>query len=344
MNLDNRVRDYLAGLPQDDGVEVAAFLRGELVVDVGTGTPVFSYSTGKGLTATIVHVLAEQGRVDYDLRIADVWPEYAAHGKGATTLRHALTHTAGVPQLPPDIQPEDFGDWQRMCSLIANAEPLWEPGTRQGYHAWTFGWLIGEVVRRVTGWMPSQALVELVSGPLGVVDELYFGVPADQRHRVPPLRDRHLAAALAAMAEQVPHFDVVAPAAVRPSAALANRPDILGADIPAGGTVSARAMARLYAALIDEVDGIRLISPERLALISTVATSGDDWTFDSPGPKTLGYAIEGPMVGWSGTGGSTAGAVPEIGLALAITTQTLAYDADDPLDRLRDLIIDWVTP
>ncbi|MEU4337792.1 serine hydrolase domain-containing protein [Micromonospora lupini] len=89
--------------------------------------------------------------VHYDLRIAEVWPEFARHGKDTVTLRHALTHTAGVPALPADVTPEDFTDWDRMYAIVADAEPIAPPGELKAYHAWTFGWLVGEVVRRATG-------------------------------------------------------------------------------------------------------------------------------------------------------------------------------------------------
>ena len=129
------------------------------------------------MTATVVHVLAERGLLDYDLPIAAVWPEFAQHGKDGVTLRHALTHAAGVPALPAGVTPADLTDWDRMCAIVAASRPLWEPGTTTGYHAWTFGWLVGEVVRRVTGRPVSQVLAEDVAGPLGVADQLFFGVP-----------------------------------------------------------------------------------------------------------------------------------------------------------------------
>src|SRR5262245_18969310 len=123
--------DELVARGLEGAVQVAAYLQGELVVDVCVGEGVgpdslfFSYSTGKGLTGTVVHVLAEQGVLEYDLRIADVWSEFAQHGKGDVTLRHALTHSAGVPVLPEWVTADDFADWDWMCSLIAAAEPVW---------------------------------------------------------------------------------------------------------------------------------------------------------------------------------------------------------------------------
>ena len=129
--------DELIVSGRESGVQVAAYLDGEPILTVHAGaadrttgraltddTPIWSASTGKAVTATVVHVLAERGEVDYDLRIADVWPEFARHGKDPITLRHALTHTAGVPVLPADVTPEDFTDWDRMCAIVADAEPI----------------------------------------------------------------------------------------------------------------------------------------------------------------------------------------------------------------------------
>ncbi|WP_101790764.1 serine hydrolase domain-containing protein [Nonomuraea indica] len=352
-----RAIDELVASGRELGVQVAAYVRGELVVDACAGvadpgsgrpvtpdTPFFSFSTGKGMTATAVHVLVERGELDYDLRIADVWPEYAQHGKGGTTLRHALTHAAGVPALPAGVTAEDFTDWTRMCALVAGSEPLWEPGTAHGYHAWTYGWLVGETVRRATGRTLAQVLAEDVAEPLKVPGELFFGVPADQQHRLAVLRDGNWSAALEQISSAVPRLDLVAPPGVRPDAAIGGRPDVLRADVPAVGTMTARAAARMYAALIGEVDGVRLVSPERLAEMTAVAVGGPDWVFGADVERALGYSIEGggAMFGASGSGGSLAGAAPAHGLALAATKNLLTAGEDDPMEDLRALILEAV--
>ena len=345
--------DSLVASGQEIGVQVAAYLDGRLIVNAVSGladpstgyrvtpdTPFFSYSTGKGLTATAVHVLAERGQIDYDLRIADVWPEYAKHGKGDTTLRHALTHSAGVPQLPSYTSPEDFLDWDRMCRTIAGSTPVWEPGTRHGYHAWTWGWLVGETVRRVTGRMIPWVLAEDIAHPLGADRELFFGVPTARLGHVARLSDRNWSAAMEQASGQLENFDQVAPPGVRPDAALGNRRDILRADIPSVGTVSARGIARMYAALMDEVDGVRLISPERLREITTIRTEGPDWASGGARPKTLGYAAEvgGKRFGWGGMGGGLAGFYPAHNLAVACTKNYLGTADGDPMEALAVLI------
>jgi CubicO group peptidase (beta-lactamase class C family) len=345
--------DSLVGSGREIGVQVAAYLDGQLIINAVSGvadpsngnpvvpdTPFFSYSMAKGLTATTVHVLAERGMIDYDLRVADVWPEYGRHGKGATTLRHVLTHSAGVPQLPSYTAPEDFLDWDRICRTVAGSAPAWEPGTRHGYHAWTWGWLVGETVRRATGRLISWVLAEDIARPLGTDRELYFGVPENQLYRLARVKDRNWSAAMEQFSKHIEHFDLVAPPAVRPDAALANRRDILRTDIPAVGTVSARGIARMYAALMGEVDGVRLISPERLREVTAIRTDGPDWAWGGDSPKTLGYAAEasGKRFGWGGMGGSVAGFYPEVNLAVACTKNYLGTGDRDPMEGLAALI------
>ncbi|GAA2491168.1 esterase [Winogradskya humida] len=331
------------------GVQVAAYLDGQLIVnsvcglaDESTGAPVtpetpfFSFSTGKGLTSTAVHVLVEKGKLDYDLLIADVWPEFGKHGKKGATLRHALLHAAGVPTLPSYTTAEDFLDWDRMCRTIAGATPTWEPGTRHGFHEWTYGWLIGEVVRRATQRPLAWVLAEDIARPLGCERELFFGVPPQDINRVARLKDRNWRQALELLSQHIENFDAIAPPNVRPESGLANRRDILQTDIPAVATVSARAIARMYAALMGEVDGVRLISPERLKEVTTVLTEGPDWAFGGDLPKTMGYVSQlgGTRFGWSGNGGSLAGFYPELGLSLAITKNYLGTTDDDPMEGI----------
>jgi CubicO group peptidase (beta-lactamase class C family) len=170
----------------EHGVQVSVYRHGAPVVDAVAGladpragrpvtpdTLFYAASTGKGVTATLAHVLVERGVLDYDTPVADVWPEFAVHGKGGATLRHVLTHSAGVPAVPADTTVEQLRDWDAMCEKIAAAEPWWTPGERVGYHAVTFGYLIGEIVRRVTGAPLSRVLADAVAGPLGVRDAAY---------------------------------------------------------------------------------------------------------------------------------------------------------------------------
>jgi CubicO group peptidase (beta-lactamase class C family) len=288
----------------EHGVQVAVYRRGELVVEAVAGvadprtgrrvtpdTLFYTASTGKAVAATLAHVLVEQGVFDYDTRVADVWPEFAAHGKGGVTLRHVLTHSAGVPSVPPDTTLEQLCDWDAMCAAIARAEPSWPPGERVGYHAVTFGYLLGEFVRRATGAPVSQLLAEAVAGPLGVGDELYFGVPLWELPRVAWVEDDPQGTAMfASLPDEFPLFKAV-PRRIVPNADYANRRDILTADIPLQATASARAIARMYAALLDQVDGVRLVPAERLTEIASLATSGIDEMTGGPATYALGYTV-----------------------------------------------------
>ncbi len=143
-DLSEQVQALLDGMVEagtENGVQAAVYHRGELVVDVVAGvadpatgravapdTVFFAASAVKGVAATVVHVLAERGVLGYDTRIAELWPEFAAHGKQDTTVRHALTHSAGIPVLPKDLSVETFTDWDAMCAVVADLEPRWAPG------------------------------------------------------------------------------------------------------------------------------------------------------------------------------------------------------------------------
>jgi CubicO group peptidase (beta-lactamase class C family) len=340
--------DELVASGVERGVQVAVYRHGELVVDavagvadpatarpVTSGTVFYNFSIGKGAAAAVAHVLAERGAFGYDTPVADLWPEFGAHGKGAVTVRHVLTHSAGVPGLPLDTTPEDLCDWDRMCAAIADAELWWEPGTKVGYHAYTFGYLVGEIVRRATGKPISQVLREDVAGPLGVADELYFGMPGSEHGRLARLEDVEGAAEMmSGMPDDLPMFKA-GPLTLFPTARLGNRSDILAADIPAGGKTSARAIARLYAALLGDLPDVHLISPERLREATTVAATGVDQVFGNPSSWGLGYSIGLPdataqdtasAFGMAGAGGSFAYGDTATGVAFALTKNRLSMD------------------
>lgn len=342
--------DQLVESGAERGLQVAIYRHGQQVVDAVAGvadhetgrpvapdTPFYAYSTGKGAIATVAHVLVERGLFDYDTRIVELWPEFGAHGKEAANVRHVLTHTVGVPGIPADTTPEDLCDWDKMCAVVANAEPWWEPGTKTAYHAYTFDDIVGEIVRRATGNPISQVLREDVAEPLGVADELYFGVPESELGRLARLEDAEGSAEfLAAMPDDSPFFKW-GPRATFPTAEFGNRADVLMADIPAGGKMSARAMARMCAALLGEVDDVRLISPERLREISAPAFSGEDQIMGNPVTWALGYAIgrigtdqqETPTVfGIGGAGGSCAQADTATGTTFVLTKNRLTPSFD----------------
>ena len=344
-DIQNQVQDAIDRLVEsgaERGLQVAVYHHGEPVVDAVAGvadpttgrpvtsdTPFFSYSIGKGVASTVVHVLAERGVLDYDTPIAELWPEFGAHGKEGATVRHALSQSVGVPGLPDGLTVEDLCDWEEMCAIIADSELWWEPGTRIGYHAITWGYIVGEIIRRASGQPIPRALREEVAEPLGVADELYFAVPASEQDRMARLED---APGSEEMFGELPEDSPIFKLGPDLTADDANRADVRGANILAGGTVSARAVARMYAALLGEVDGVRLISPERLREVSAVAMSGVDEIFGFPTSWGLGYSIGQFMsnahetqhvFGVGGIGGSHAYADTKTGTTFALTKNWL---------------------
>jgi len=339
--------DELVESGAERGLQVAVYRHGELVVDAVAGvadpatrrpvtsdTPFFSYSIGKGVASTVVHVLAERGVLEYNTRIVELWPEFGAHGKETATIRHALSQSVGVPGLPPGLTVEDLCDWEKMCEIIADSEPWWKPGARIGYHAITFGYIVGEIVRRATGKPISEALREEVASPLGVADELFFAVPVSEQPRLARLEDVEGGEE---MFGELPEDSPIFKLGPDLTAEHANRADVLSANIPAGGTVTALAVARMYAALLGEVDGVRLIWPERLREVYAVAMTGVDEIFGFPTSWGLGYSIGQFMsnahetqhvFGVGGVGGSHAYADTATGTTFALTKNRLTPSFD----------------
>ncbi len=327
------------------GLQVAVTRHGELVAEAVSGvadpadarpvTPAtlfFAASAAKGVASTVAHVLAERGQLDYDLRLAEAWPEFGVRGKETATVRHVLLHTAGVPGLPPSATVADLCAWDRICAAIADLSPWWVPGTRYGYHALTFGYLIGEVIRRRTGATISEELEAEITGPLGLAGEVCFGVPAGQ---------------LAEVARQVPPddgdlpepepgspADRAIPVAVRPDAAFANRADVLTADIPSLGTMTARGVALLYAGVLG-YGATPLVSAARLQRMAAVEIRATDQVMKVPAEWTLGYsparpgsatARPGSVLGMLGGNGAAAYADIDSGITVAVLRNRFSPD------------------
>jgi CubicO group peptidase (beta-lactamase class C family) len=338
--------DELVGSGAEIGLQVAVIKNGRMVVDAVSGladprtgahvsadTLFFAASTAKGVASSLAHVLVERGELDYDMRVIDVWPEFGAHGKADVTLRHVLLHTAGVPGVPADTTVENLCDWEHMCAVIAAEEPWWEPGTRYGYHAKTFGFLIGETIRRATGQTISSVLRDVLAGPLDVPEEVHFGVP----HSLLPL-----------VARQIPPdgqppdppeagspLDRALPPGVRPDADYANNAGALMSAIPSDGTMTARGVARIYSALLGHVDGVALVSEERLASMAAIAFSGMDEVMGFPISWAFGYSPSRPgdvpsrpgsTFGMVGNNGSAAYADIDTGIAVAVMRNRFSPD------------------
>ena len=329
--------DEMVAAGTETGLQIAVHRHGRVVADVvsgvndpragapvGHGTLFYAASAAKGVAASLAHALAERGDIAYDLRLTDVWPEFAARGKEHTTLRHVLLHTAGLPGLPRETTVADLCDWDRMCAALAAAEPWWQPGTRFGYHALTFGFLLGETLRRVTGRTMSELLREVLAAPLGVADELCFAVPRPLLARV---ARQSAGPAPPEPPEPGSPLDRAAPPALRDAASFGNRADVLSAEIPSLGTMTARGAARMYSALLGHVDGITLVSDQRRAAMAAVAFTGMDEVMGFPVSWAFGYSPDRPggvpsrrgsTFGMVGANGSAAYADIDSGLAVAV--------------------------
>ncbi|MFE4579296.1 serine hydrolase domain-containing protein [Streptomyces chartreusis] len=351
-----RVLDELVDSGAETGLQIAVFHQGARVVDAVAGlaesrtgrkvapeTPFFSFSAGKVMTSLIAHLLVRTGAVGYDTRVADVWPEFGAHGKETATLRHVLTHSVGVPAMPGDIGPADLTDWSRVCAAIADAKPRWRPGAETGYHSFTYGFLVGEVARRATGKPMRQLLHEWVTVPLGLEGDLYFGVPRADLTRLARLEDA------APRPVAPPDGDaILAPWEMQPTAAMGNSEEILLADIPSVGTFTARGIAAMNAAVLDG----RLIDSHQLNELTAVAFEGTDRVFGNQVRLALGYPLgrigtrpdETPTTfGWIGGGGSYVYADTATGISFAMTKTRLTPHFNTA-QRLADLITAEINP
>ncbi|WHM40220.1 serine hydrolase domain-containing protein [Streptomyces sp. BPTC-684] len=345
------ILDEVTASGEETGVQVAAYLDGELVVDAWAGladvergrpmepeTLVPSWSTGKGIAAALVAVLVDRGMVGYDTPIAAHWPEFAARGKSEITLGQVLSHSAGLPQLRPEVTPEELFDVASVGDWLAGQAPLWEPGTANGYHGWTYGVLLAETLRRATGRTCDELLREELAGPLGVAESLLFSVPDDLVGRVATCYDGGWSAYLDRMPPDSPFF-TFAPRPVLPVAALANRADFRRAALPANGTMTARAAARVYAALVcGELDGIRLVSDTTLKEATTARTSGEDRSLGFLLVKGYGFMLGGAGsvvrspdggFGTNGSGGSAASADPAHRFSFAVTKNRMSVNGLD---------------
>ncbi|QRP50364.1 serine hydrolase domain-containing protein [Amycolatopsis sp. FDAARGOS 1241] len=336
--------DTLVGTGAETGLQVAVYRDGVPIVDAVAGTadpvtgrpltsrtPIFSFSTGKNVAATLAHLLVARGFLGYDSPLTDLWPEFGAHGKARATLRHVLTHTAGLPALPREITPRELPDWSGVCASLAAAEPRWRPGTAMGYHAYTFGFLIGELARRATGRPPCDLLRRWITAPLGIEGQLYFAAPEEALPRLARLEQ-----ARGWPAGPDDGDAILAPWESRPSAEFDNNDEILGADIPSVGIATARGLAAMYNAVLQG----ELVDSAQLAELSALAFEGTDQVFGPPVRMALGFPIgrigapaweNSVAFGWPGGGGSYAYADPAHGVTFALTKTRLVPDFDTAL-------------
>lgn len=333
------------------GAAVAVYHHGELVVDAWTGsrdasgtpwerdTMATSFSTTKGVVSTVVHRLVDRGELAYDDPVAEYWPEFGTAGKDRITIRHLLTHQAGMHSIRSLVgSAETMLDWDAMVSILADAEPAWEPGTRSGYHALTFGWLVGEVIRRVTGLTVNEAVQREIAEPLGL-DSMFIGLAPAERGRVAdllidPKSDQRLLKTFRRLERFDRYKPLVNALVVDDLLDMARTHRIHDGEIPAAnGVFAARDLARMYAALAtpDAFDQPPLVSAATMKQITTIQTRGRDSVVLFPMRWRLGYHLAGTTAGilpngfgHFGFGGSGAWGDPDSGLAVAMVLNQVA--------------------
>lgn len=307
------------------GAALAVYRQGVLVVDLWGGyrdaartapwtsdTLVNIWSTTKGVTAIALARLVDQGLIDYAAPVAEYWPQFAQAGKETITVSQLLSHQAGLPGFEAPTPIEDFYDWRRVTARLAGQAPMWTPGTRNSYHAMTYGFLAGEVVRRVSGRSVGRYLAEEIAGPLDA--DVHIGLPLADDHRVAPL---------IGPLEDAPFPPDMPPEAV---AAVTN-PQMVptlpndrawrAAEVPAGnGHATALGLARIYGALANggTLDGVTLMGRKTIDRMTEVQTTRPDVMLGFAPYWAHGVALNDARVfgphpgtfGHSGWGGSFA--------------------------------------
>ncbi|TNE41050.1 MAG: class A beta-lactamase-related serine hydrolase [Alphaproteobacteria bacterium] len=335
---------------QEVGASFAVYRHGQKIVDLwgGYGDKALTqpweehslanvWSTTKGMAALVVARLVEQGKISYDAPVITYWPEFGAHGKDKITVGQMLSHQAGVSATRVSSSVDDFYVPHLMAERLADTPPLWEPGTRSGYHALTFGFLVGELVFRVTGKSLGTLFREEVAGPLGA--DFYIGLPESEDARAVEL----IAFEQSGDAPERSDIQKITYAGQDGMIAAPNRRAWRAAEIPAaGGQANAHGAARVYAALANggDLDGVHVLSPETMALATHEEINNKDlvlgvqMSWGRGFVRNLAKIIYGPnpeAFGHSGWGGSFAYADPVAGLGVSYVmnrmNSNLAADA-----------------
>jgi CubicO group peptidase (beta-lactamase class C family) len=338
----NRVRDALAESFSrfgETGASLALTIDNKPVVDLWAGYAdgehakpwprdaiANVYSTTKGMTAICALRLVSEGRLDLDAPVARYWPEFGQAGKEQLPVRYLLSHRAGLPAVSRPLPPEAMYQWDVMSAALAEQAPWWEPGTRHGYHALTYGWLVGEVVRRITGRSLGKYFREELAEPLGI--DFHIGLGPEHDARVAPLilPPAPLPGQTDLLAEIMKDLDsMLAKTFINPPIPLdeVNTRAWRAAEIPAAnGHTNARALARIYGALGcgGTLDGKMVMSPASIELGYTMQSDGIDAVLPLHTTIGLGFFLSTPTeklgpnprsFGHGGMGGSLGFADPD---------------------------------
>ncbi len=353
------VRDAFAGNFSERGelgAAVSVMVGGRLVAELAGGsrdaagtqpwtadTLVNVFSVGKGVLAACLARLAGRGLLDPDSRVARYWPEFAAAGKGAVSVRELLSHQACLPALHAKLAPGSALDWRFMTSLLAAEEPWWPPGSGHGYHVNTFGFLGGELLRRTTGLLPGEYLRREIAGPIGA--DVYIGLTAAQFPRVAEFHWPDPPADAGVTSPGVPSMKMA-------QAAYFNPPDLSGAGVintaawraaqvpSANAHATATGIARLYAPLA--AGGGAVVDQGALAAATAEQVYGDDLVLRRPSRFGLGFQLTHPerefgpgpgCFGHFGAGGSVGFCDPDAQLAFGYVTNQMGPRWRNPRNR-----------
>jgi CubicO group peptidase (beta-lactamase class C family) len=360
-----RVRDVLSenfDTHGEVGASLAVMVDGRMVVDLWAGhadaartrpwerdTIVNCWSTTKGIVATSAHRLVDEGKLDLDAPVTKYWPEFAQAGKAGIPVRYLLSHQAGLPAIRKPLPLGSAFDWDMMTTALAAEQPWWEPGTKHGYHAFTYGWLVGEVMRRVTGQSVGTYFRKEIAEPLGL--DFHIGLGAEHDARTAEI----ISPELPQPGETNLVIDMLKDPDSLPFKVLANPPDLFqpgvvntrewrAAEIPAAnGHGNARAIARLYGALArgGELDGVCVLSPEAIERGTVEQASGKDEVLGLNLRTALGFVLTSPdatmgpnprAFGHSGAGGSLGFADPDtkMGFGYAMNRMIQENTLNDP--------------
>lgn len=331
------------------GAAFAVFRGGDLVVDLYGGfrdagrtrpwqpdTLANIWSSTKGITAVAVAILVDRGLVDYGDLVGKHWPEYACRGKEATTVSHLLSHQAGLPGFAEPISMEQFYDWEVVTERLANQAPMWEPGTKNSYHAMTFGFLAGEIVRRASGMSIGTFVRKELTGALDA--DFHIGLSASEDARVAELVPSPLELELdfsAAPPDPEALASITNPTLVP---TLPNDRAWRAAQIPAGnGHATAVGLAKLYAVLANagSFNGRRILRPETIDKLDRVQTERVDillgiapmWRNGLFGNIGGMYGSAPSAIGHSGWGGSFGSADRESAMAMGYVVNQMGHEA-----------------
>lgn len=317
------------------------------------------FSCTKGLVSILAARLAQEGRLDYWAPVADYWPEFAAAGKGEVRVKDLLAHRSGVSAPRDALTVDQITDWHTVVERLAAQEPLWKPDTGYAYHAITHGWLVGEVIRRITGKSVGRYFSDLVASPLQV--DAWIGLPPDLHDRVahmqvgPTLAQLTLQQSAARVPGAIDWSDramtlggALPPELIGTEAGFNSSP-VRAAEIPgAGGIATARALAAIWSATIVETDGLRLLDESTIEQATVVQTEGAPvWDVPGPWPRWgMGFQLDSEArryltdrgFGHDGAGGQSAFADPGAGIGFAFLTNQMEAIADDRATSIIDAL------